>query len=420
MSVVVIGLNHRSVGIDLLERAAVSADRLPKALDDLCRRPNVNEAVVLSTCNRTEVYACVERFHGGFQDIRDFFCELMHLGPGELTDHLYSQHDDEAVRHLFAVAAGLESAVLGESEILGQVRVAWEAGQSAGSARSSLNLLFRHALEVGKRARTETGISRSTSSVSHAAIEMAEERLGSLAGREALVVGAGEMGEGMTVALHAGGVATILVANRTLSRAVAIADRVDGRAIALAEVPEAIGAVDVVLSSIGAGEVVFDRGTIETAVANRTNRPLLIIDIAVPRNVDPGVAQLHGVTLLDLDDLRQWAARGQAERRVEAVAVRQIVDEEVDRLAEVVQARQVAPLIAQLYERAEAIRIAELRRLRSKLGDLDDRQVDALEALTRGVVAKLLHEPSVRLKDDVGTPRGERNAAAVRDLFDLS
>ena len=415
MSVVVIGLNHRTVPIELLERFAVSADALGKALHDLCGRSNIAEAVVLSTCNRTEVYAVADRFHPAFGDIRDFLCDLAQLAPEHLTEHLYSDHDHGAVRHLFSVAAGLESTVLGESEILGQVRIAWERAQAEGTSRASLNLLFRHAVEVGKRARTETAIGRSTASVSHAAVEMARDRLGTLAGRTVLVVGAGEMGEGIVVALAAAGAGEVLVANRTLARAEELADRVGGSAISLDAVAGALPFADVVLTSTGAGLLVT-----EETVPSRDGRPLMVIDIAVPRDVAAGVGLMPDVTLLDLDDLREWAARGRAERQGEVAAVQSIVGDEVQRFADVVEARQVAPLISQLHDYAEQVRLGELLRFAGRLDGLDDRQRGAVEAMTRGLVAKLLHAPSVRLKDDAGTPRGERNASAMRDLYDLS
>jgi glutamyl-tRNA reductase len=415
VSVVVIGLNHRTVPIELLERFAVSADALGKALHDLCGRSNIAEAVVLSTCNRTEVYAVADRFHPAYGDIRDFLCDLSQLAPEDLTDHLYSDHDHGAVRHLFSVAAGLESTVLGESEILGQVRTAWERAQAEGASRASLNLLFRHAVEVGKRARTETAIGRSTASVSHAAVEMARDRLGTLAGRTVLVVGAGEMGEGIVVALAAAGTGEVLVANRTLARAEELADRVGGSAISLDAVAAALPFADVVLTSTGAGLLVT-----EETVPSRDGRPLMVIDIAVPRDVAAGVGLMPDVTLLDLDDLREWAARGRAERQGEVAAVQSIIGDEVQRFADVVEARQVAPLISQLHDYAEQVRLGELIRFASRLDGLDDRQRAAVEAMTRGLVAKLLHAPSVRLKDDAGTPRGERNASALRDLYDLS
>jgi len=417
MSIVVIGVNHRTGPIDLLERVAIPGDALGKVITGLVSRANIREAAVLSTCNRTEVYAVAERFHGAYADIRDFFCELGGLQPDELHPHLYSQHDDAAVSHLFEVASGLESAVLGESEILGQVRGAWEAAQAEGGARTTLNLLFRHALETGKRARTETGIGKHTTSVSHAAVDMAHEHLGSLAGRKVLVVGAGEMGEGIAVALVGAGATDITVTNRTDTRADHLAQRVGGRIVPFADWGAAIDDADVLLTSSGAGTFIDH----EFVAAHRasTTSPLLIVDIAVPRNVAPDVMSVPGVTLLNLDHLRDWAARGLAQRQAEADKVRDIVGEEVERFGMEATARQAAPLVAQLHEKADAVRTAELERFHNRLAALDPAQRETVEALTKGIVAKLLHQVSVRLKDDAGTPQGERNAAAVRELFDL-
>ena len=419
MSIVVIGVNHRTGPLALLERVAVSVESLPKVIASLTSRVNIREAVVLSTCNRTEVYAVAERFHGAYADIRDFFCELGGLSPDELHPHLYSQHDDGAVAHLFDVASGLDSAVLGETEILGQVRGAWELSQAEGGAKATLNLLFRHAIETGKRARTETAISRSTASVSHAAVEMAIEHLGSLEGRRVLVVGAGDMGEGVAVALVAAGAKDITVANRTADRAEQLARRVGGRVVAFNELQTVIGGVDVLLTSTGSGSVLIDHDAVATARVG-VDTPLLIVDIAVPRDVDSAVAGLPGVSLLDLDDLRDWAAKGIEKRSVEAESVRVIVSEEVERFTIDVTSRQAAPLVAQLHEHGESIRQGELDRFAARLASLDTTQRAAVEAVTKGIIAKLLHSPSVRLKDNVGTPSGERNAAAVRDLFDLS
>lgn len=419
MSIVVIGVNHRTSPIEMLERVSLPKDALAKVVHDLRVRENIREVVVLSTCNRIEVYAVAERFHGAYADIRDFFCELGGLHPDDLHPHLYSQHDDAAISHLFEVAAGLDSAVLGEHEILGQVRTAWELAQGEGGAAASLNLLFRHALEVGKRARTETAISRATASVSHAAVEMATEHLAGLRGRRVLVVGAGEMSEGMAVALAASGVGEIAVTNRTADRAAALATRVGGRVAPFADLAGAIAEADLVLTSTGSGGTLIEYETVAAASRARPDRPLLIVDIAVPRDVDPAVDSLPNVTRLDLDDLRAWAARGVELRAGEAAKVRVIVAEEVERYLLEATSRQAAPLVAQLRERVEAVRTGELDRHARKLASLSPEQRDAVDQLTKGIIAKLLHEPSVRLKDDAGTPRGERNAAAVRDLFGL-
>jgi len=419
VSVVVIGLNHRTMPLELFERLTIDDARLPKALGELHSREDVSEAVILSTCNRTEVYAVAERFHGAYQDIRSFLAEMAYLAPEDFIDHLYVHYDREAIRHLFTVTAGLDSNVLGETEILGQVRSAWEQAKAEGATGPVLNLAFRHALEAGKRARTDTGIARGTASVSYAAVEMAAERLGSLDGRRVLVLGAGDMGEGMAVALASAGVAEVRVANRTWDRAVGLAQRVDGTAVALADLPASLTEIDVLLTSTGASSIIVDSGDLEPLVAARGGRPLLIVDIAVPRDVDPAVADLPGVTLLDMHDLRRFAQAGLADRRREVNAVERIVVDEVDRFVDASSARAAAPLVAALHARADELRRRELDRFRSRLEGLDPRQQAAVEALTRGLMAKVLHEPSVKLKDLAGTPKGERLAEALRHLYDL-
>ena len=420
MSIVVFGVNHRTGPLALLERVTIADDAIAKTVHGLMSRPNIREVVVLSTCNRTEVYAVAEKFHGAYGDLRDFFCDLGGFSADELIPHVYSQHDDAAISHLFEVASGLDSAVLGESEILGQVRIAWERSQREGGALSTLNLLFRHAIETGKRARTETSIGRHTASVSHAAVDMARESLGAIDGMTVLVVGAGDMGEGVTIALADSGVGQVLVTNRTIAKAQALADRVSGSVTEFYRLAESLCEADVVVTCTGAGSTVIDADMVKNAMLQRPDRPLFIVDIAVPRDVDSDVANIDGVTLLDLDNLRDWAARGQAQRATEALAVRDIIVQEIERFNMETTARQAAPLVAQLHERAEAVRAAEIERQNKKLSSLTPEQQDAVDAVTKGIVAKLLHDMSVRLKDDAGTPRGERNSAAVRDLFDLS
>ena len=420
MSVVVVGLNHRTVPLDVLERMTVNDARLPKALYDLRTRPNLSEAVVLSTCNRTEIYAVAEKYHGAIDDIRSFLTDLSGLNIEDFSDHVYAYHDDFAVSHLFKVASGLDSAVLGESEILGQVRSAVERAEEEGAAGSQLGRLFASALGVGRRARVETGIARGTTSVSQAAVAMATERLGSLEGRHILVLGAGEIGAGMAVALAStAGIGDILVANRTRTRGVALAARTGGRVVDFGELATALETVDVMLTSTGASETIIDTGDVEAVMAARGGRPLLIVDVAMPRDVDPGAGTIDGVTLLDMDDLRAFAESGIAERRREIASVQELVDEEVGRYFDVLAAREVAPLIAQLRERAEDVRTAELERFNARLADLSPKERVAVEALTRGIVNKLLHEPTVRLKDSPGTAKADRLADALRTLFGL-
>jgi glutamyl-tRNA reductase len=419
VSVLVIGLNHRSMPLELFERMTIEADRLPKALHEMASRTNVSETVVLSTCNRTEVYAVAETFHGAYADIRNFLAETAYLAPEDFADHLYVHYDREAIRHLFTVTAGLDSAVVGETEILGQTKKAWSQAKDEGASGPILNLLFRHAIEVGKRARTDTDIARGTASVSYAAVEMAAAELGSLDQRKVLVLGAGDMGEGMAVALASAGVAEIKVANRTWDRAAALADRVDGVPVRLSDLPEALAEVDVLLTSTGATSIMLEHADLEPIVAARGGRPLLVVDIAVPRDIDPSVTELPGVTLLDLHDLRRFAQAGVQEREREVREVERIVVDEVDRFVEARSGRAAAPLVAALHARAEELRQAELERFRSRLGTLDPRQRAAVEALTKGLMAKVVHEPSVKLKETAGTPKGERLAEALRHLYDI-
>ncbi len=418
MSILVVGVNHRSGPLPLLERLTIAPEHLAKRVAGLAQRDNIREAVVLSTCNRTEVYVIAERFHGAYSDVCDFLCELGDLDIDELSPHLFSQHDDAAVGHLFEVAAGLDSAVLGEGEILGQIRTAWQVARDESAARVSLNLLLRSAVETGKRARSETAIGRGTASVSHAAVEMLGDVVGDLAGRRITVVGAGSMGEGVAVALHKAGGAEICVVNRSPERGAALAQRVGATAVGFDELELALASSDVIVASTGSGEPVITVDLIERA-RPADAAPLFVIDIAVPRDVEADVATLPGITVLDLDDLRDWADRGRALREKETDLVRGIVREEVENFGVELTARQAAPLVASMHQAAEAVRTAEIERFASRLAELDQSDRDTVESLTKAIVSKLLHEPSVRLKTDAGTPQGDRNAAAMRDLFDL-
>lgn len=419
MSVVVIGCNHRSTPLASLERMTVATPDLPKALHELGRADHLSEVVVLSTCNRMEVYAFAERFHGGYADIREFLAQHSGLPTDEVGDQLYAFHEDDAVRHLFTVAAGLDSAVIGEHEILGQVRTAWEVAREEGLIGSSLGPLFRHAIETGKRARTETGISRGIASVSQAAVALARTELGGLEGRSVLVLGAGDVAEGTLKALTRAGAADVAIANRTWERARALAAACGGRAVPLDEIGSVLDRIDLLVTTTGAQELMVENGTVDAVLDQRDGRELLIVDIAVPRDVDPAAGELPGVTLLDMDDVGAFVESGRSGRQTEVSRARQIVDVEVDRHRAMTSAREVAPLVAALRQAAEAQRRTELERYAARLAGLDAGQREVVEALTKGIVNKLLHEPTVRLKDAAGHARGDRLAEALRDLFDL-
>lgn len=406
--------------MSVLEPMTVPPARLTKALHELRGYDHLDEVAVLSTCLRTEIYAVANRYHGAVSDIRNFLATWSGLPPEAFADHIYEYHDEMAVAHLFKVASGLDSAVLGEGEVLGQLGDAWEAAHLEGTAGAALSFLFRHAVETGKRVRSETAIARGTTSLSQAAVSLAAERLGSLVGATTVVMGAGEMGEGMAQALactlESG---ALLVANRTWNRAIELAARCGGRALEWGDLPDALSFADVVLASTGSPEILLTADDLQPVLAQRGGRPLLIVDIAVPRDIDPAVGELPGVTLLDMDDLSAFAKRGMESRRLEVPRAEKIVAEELSRYLQLATERNAAPLVAALHDRAEAIRMAEVQRFARRLGGLDASDMRTVEALSRGIVAKLLHDPTVNLKTAAGSPAGEQLAQAVRQLFGL-
>jgi glutamyl-tRNA reductase len=419
VSLVIVGLNHRTVPVEILERMAVPSGELPKALHSLVQSENLAEVVVLSTCNRTEIYARSTRFHPAVQDVLDFLTSLSSSDPIDFAEHVYTYHDEAAVAHLFGVAAGVDSMIIGEGEILGQVREAWLIAEHEGTTGQMLSRVFRQAVKVGKRSRTETAIGRNAVSISSAAVAVAAERLGTLSGRTVLVLGAGDVGEGMAVALAGAGVGDVVVANRTPARAIALAKRVGGRSIGLEAVPAALEVADVLLASTAATDVLLARDEIEAVMRRRDGRALLVVDVAVPRDIDPGVGEIFGVTLLDIDDLRGFAEQSLAQRRQEVVNVRRVITDELERYRLERSVREVAPLITALRARGEDVRLGELERFRSRLGVLDPETREAIEALSKGIVNKLLHDPTVVVKDAAGTARGELYADALAALFEL-
>jgi glutamyl-tRNA reductase len=427
VSVIVVGLEQRHSPLELLERVAVTDADLPKALGRLRDSSNLSEAVILSTCLRTEVYAVVERFHDGVDDLQEFLAATSGSPLEALADHFTVRFDDDVSTHLFTVAAGLDSAVLGESEVLGQVRRAWERAQSERVSGPVLGALFRHAVETGKRVRSETAIARGITSLSHGAVALAGgRRSGGLAGARVVVVGAGEMGEGVVQALDGLDVADLVVANRTPDRTEGViaglpsslASRV--RSADLDDLTSLLASADVAFTSVGTTHPLIDRRMVEAATSGRPgDAPLLIVDLGVPRNVEPSAAGLDGVVLLDMEVLRSAVAEALSGRQDEVAGATRIVTDEVERYRVASRARDAAPMVSALRSRVEEARRAELDRQRSKQSDLTSDQWDEVDAVTRAMMAKLLHQPTVALKDAAGTPRGERLVEALRTLFDL-
>lgn len=416
MSVVVVSVEQHQAPLDLLERVAVTEEQLGKTLRRLADQPNLVEVVVLSTCLRTELYAVVERFHDGVDDLQGFLAGLAETDPATLADHVTVLFDDAVAVHLFEVAAGLRSAVVGETEVLGQVRRAAERARAEQVSGPVLDGLFARAVQTGRRVRTTTAIARGATSLSHVAVALAAEQFdGELADRRALVVGAGEMGAGVAEALGARG-CRVTVANRSRGRAEALAERVGGEAVGLSGLGDALAGADVVVATTGSALPVLDAGSV--AAATDGGRRLVVVDLGVPRNVEGPVGALPGVELFDMDDLRAHAARALDGRRAELARAEEIVHREVERYRADVRARGAAPIVSALRSRLEQVLDAELQRHRPRSG-LDDEQWAEVQAVSRDVLAKLLHAPSLALKHTAGTPRGERLVEALRTLFDL-
>jgi glutamyl-tRNA reductase len=409
MSLVLVGTSHHHAPVELRERVALERDAARGLSSELAG--DDAEAVCLSTCNRTELYLAG---HDAAELERAAVAALVELEP-DVEPALYRLHGEAAALHLFRVAAGLDSLVPGEGEILGQVRAAYDTGATG----PVLDRLFRHALHAGRKVRAQTAIGESPASVSSAAAALAEQVFGDLAGRTIVVVGAGKVGDQAARNLVSRGATVVAVANRTVDRADALAERVGARPVALDSLEAEVASADVVVSSTASPEYVLDRATVERALRSRRRRPLLLVDLAVPRDLDPSIHELDGCYLYDIDDLQAVVTETLAGRRREAERAETLVAAEAEEFRTWLASREVVPAITSLRARAEAIREAELRRVESRLGPLTDAQRRAVESLTARIVDKLLHLPTVRMKEAAAAADGVVYAETVRHLFGL-
>jgi glutamyl-tRNA reductase len=420
MSVLVIGVSHRSAPLSLLERVALDGAGVDDVVAALHPSPNVAETVVVATCNRVELYAEVATFHAGLADLSAALSATTGVPLESLRDHLYVHYADRAVAHLFTVACGLDSMAVGESQVLGQLRAAWETAQRSGSSGRVLGRLMQQAFRVGKRAHAETGIDRAGASLVGAGLHRAEAALGPADELSVLVVGAGSMSALAAATLHRSGVASVAIANRTPERAHRLADAVGGKAVGLDRLPEALAAADLIVSCTGSVGHVIDVGQAAEAASGRA-RPQLYLDLALPRDVHPGVADLPGVTLVDLEDLGRDLAEEDFSADVEQV--RGLVAQEVGGYLADRRVQSVAPTVVALRARAAEFVDAELARLEQRLPDVDDAVREQVQREVRStvhrVVEKLLHTPTVRVKELAGRSDGGSYAAALRELFDL-
>ena len=424
MSLLVVGMSHRTASVPLLERAAVGSEELPGVLHELLRSDHVSEVLVLSTCNRVEVYAEVDRFHGGLEDTTAVLARRVGLDVPSLGEHLYVHYEDSAVLHLFSVAAGLDSMVVGESQILGQLRAAYTAAIELDAVNRELHELCQHALRAGKRVHAETGIDRAGASVVTVGLHEAARVLGPLRGRRALVVGAGSMGALSAATLLRAGVAELAVANRTAARASRLAAQLTGaadfplvRAVTMDDLPDELVRADVVIGCTGAVGTVLAAATVQAALPARAGRPLVLLDLALPRDFEGAAGALPGVHYLDLAALREPAVRLGAHDDVEAA--RQLGGREVAGRLGARRATAVTPTVTALRARAAEVVEAELARLDARLPGMDEAARAEVARSVHRVVQTLLHAPTVRIKQLAEQPGGGAYADALRELFDL-
>lgn len=424
MSLLVVGLSHRSAPVSVLERAAVGDEALGAFLHEARSGDDVLETMIVSTCNRVEVYAEVDKFHGAVADVSELLSRHSGVPLDQLTEHLYVHYGERALQHMFAVVCGLDSMAVGEGQILGQVRRALKFAQRAGTVGRTLGGLGQQALHVGKRAHAETDIDRVGASLVAAGLSAAEREIGSLAGKNVLVVGAGSMSSlaATTAARHDAG--RIVVANRTPDRGARLASSLvtrhtEARAVPLGDVDAELADTDVVISCTGAAGVVVDSDAVRRACAQRPGRGMAIVDLALPHDVDPAVREHAGVTLIDLEVLRGLVEQLAPDATQAVADVRSIVAEEVSGYAAAANAARVTPTVVALRNRAADVVELELARLGGRLPDIDEHARDEIATAMRRVADKLLHAPTVRVKELAASPDGDSYAAALRELFDL-
>jgi len=426
VSVLLVGVSHRSAPVSVLERVAVTDSERPKLLEELLRSPRISEAMLVSTCNRVEVYAVVDAFHGALTDVGEVLARHADTEVNELTKHLYVRYSESAIEHLFTVASGLDSMVVGEQQIIGQIRAAYAAADAQQAAGRTVHELAQQALRVGKRVHTETGIDSAGASVVSVALQRAATALGSadLTGRRAVVLGAGAMG-GLSVALlQRAGVTELVVVNRTPERAVhlastAVASGMTARGIGADELPAVLAATDVLVTCTGAVGAVVTLAQAHLALAARPagSGPLVICDLGMPRDVEPAVAELPGVVLVGLESLQRAPEAAAATRDTEAA--RSIVAAELATYLASQRSAEVTPTVTALRKRAAEVVEAELLRLETRLPLMARTDRDEVARTVRRVVDKLLHAPTVRVKQLAASPGGDTYAEALRELFEL-
>ena len=416
MNFFVIGVNHKTAPVEVRERFAIPESRLPEATKMLAEYPGIEEGMIVSTCNRVEMIA---RSVNGRADMRGFMKLLYNMDIAQYEQYLYEFRETEAVRHIFRVASSLDSMVVGEPQILGQVKEAYATARAVGAVNSQLDALLTRAFAVAKRVRTDTSIASSSVSIASVAVELAKKIFGSLQGKSVYLVGAGKMCELAARHFIAHGATKIYVANRTYERGVALAKKFNGEAIPIEHLYDTVDKADIVLSSTGAPVAIFKKEHGEKFLSRRKNRPMFFLDIAVPRDVDAKMNDLDGIFVYDIDDLQQVVQSHMSDRTQEARQAESIVNSEVEKFEERLRTLDVVPTIVSLQEHLETVRQAEIDRVRGRLGELSPEQELAVEAMTRGIINKIMHTPITTLKTAAKEPESTTVVELVRRIFNL-
>ncbi len=416
MHLFVVGLSHTTAPVEIREKLAFPEDRQPDALRRLCE--SVSECCILSTCNRTEVYA-VTRSRGEEDAVIDFLSGACRLPRLEFESMLYFHRGHRAVEHLFGVAAGLDSMMIGEAQILGQVKDAFQCACHCGVTGTVLNELFQNAIRVGKRARSETRISEGAFSIGWAVVKLAKSAIGGLEGRSLMIIGAGKMAELTARHMQSAGVSDVVVVNRTAARARDLAGKLGGRARAFSSLESELAGVEVAVGSTGASEPILTRSQIERAMKNRGDKPLLLIDIAVPRDFDPDAASVPGVHLFSIDDLQRYVERSSSERKREIEKVSAIVSEETQKFVEWMRTLDTVPLIKAIRAKLEDIRDAEWERLATKLSHLSESDLETIRRSMQSLINRISHNPLVTIKDYASSADGTEKLDVARELFGI-
>ena len=419
MKLLITGVSHKTAPVEVRECLAFREESLPAALADLKSRAGVSEAVILSTCNRVEVTVTTEDGSDPATIVNAFLEDHKAISPGAIGPYLYRREGRDAIHHLFRVAASLDSMVVGEPQILGQLKSAYAAAKGTGAVCGWLDGLLCRAFSVAKRVRSETGIGHMAVSVSYAAVELARKIFGSLNNRTVMIVGAGKMSELAARHLRRSGCSHVFVTNRTHDRAIEMAGLFQGTPVEYARFTAMLPEVDILITSSGAPHYILHKEEMQRVISARRNKPMFLIDIAVPRNIEPNVNEVDNVFLYDIDDLQGVVNANLREREKEAGNAEGIVAQEVDRMLARLKAEEITPAIVSLRQQLEEIRLGEIDRVRGKLGPLTPQQEEALEALTRGIVNKIAHGPVSELRKQAGVPEGVHVVDAIRRVFHL-